>query len=71
MAKKSKAKKKETGITLIVVGIGLAFWGYQKSGGFRSQFSSAFSGSPSDSVMLLYIVGAACLAAGIFLFTKK
>ena len=65
------ANKKIIGIVLAVVGAGLAFWGYRLSGGFGSQLSSAFSGSPSDKVMMFYIGGAASLAAGLFLLFKK
>ena len=63
--------KKIIGIVLAVVGIGLAFWGYRLSGGFGSQVSQAFSGSPSDKVMMFYIGGAASLVAGLFMLFKK
>ena len=71
MAKISKSSLKTASIALMAVGLGLSIWGYQKSGGFGSQLSNAFTGSPSDNVMLLYISGAACLIAGIYLFIKK
>ncbi|MBA7545558.1 hypothetical protein ES705_37927 [subsurface metagenome] len=32
MAKRSKSTTKSISIALIVIGIGLAFWGYQMSG---------------------------------------
>jgi hypothetical protein len=63
--------KKVVGIVLTVLGIGLAFWGYRLAGGFGSQVTQAFSGSPSDKVMMFYIGGAASLAAGLFLLFKK
>jgi hypothetical protein len=63
--------KKPTNIALIVIGAGLAIWGYQKSGGFGSQLSSAFTGSHSDSVMMLYIGGAVCMILGIYFYFKK
>jgi hypothetical protein len=59
------------GIVLIVVGLGLAYWGYQESNSLGSSLNQAFSGSPSDNVMLKYIGGAASLAVGAFLFTRK
>ncbi len=71
MAKLSKSTTKISSVALISIGIGLAFWGYQKSGGFSSQLSNAFTGSHSDNVMLLYISGAACLAVGIYFYIKK
>ena len=67
----SKSTIKPFAIALLVGGAGLAFWGYQKSGGFQSQLSSAFTGSHSDNVMMLYIAGAACAIAGLFLLLKK
>lgn len=60
-----------TSIALMVVGAGLAFWGYQKSGGLESQLTNAFTGSHTDNVMALYISGAVCIAIGIYLFLKK
>ena len=67
----SKSAIKPIGFGLVATGAGLAFWGYQKSGGFKSQFSNIVSGSPADSVMMLYVAGAACAAVGIFLILKK
>ena len=58
-------------IALMVIGAGLAYWGYDMSGGFDSQLNQAFSGSSSDGVMIRYIGGAACFAAGLFIFLKK
>ena len=58
-------------IALMVVGIGLAYWGYDLSNGFDSQLNQAFSGSSSDNVMIRYIAGATCFAAGLFLLIKK
>jgi len=63
--------KKIIGLILLVVGIGLAYWGYQVSGSVGSQLSQAFTGSPTDKVMACYIGGAASLVVGLFLlFTK-
>ena len=55
----------------MVIGVGLAYWGYDMSGGFDSQLNQAFSGSSSDDVMIRYIAGAACFVAGLYLFIKK
>lgn len=71
MASNSTSPLKIIGIALMVIGIGLAFWGYQTSGSISSQFSQTFSGSPSDKVMMFYIGGAVSFFVGIFLFIKK
>ena len=39
MAKRSKSTMKSIGIALVVIGIGLAFWGYQMSGSIGSQIT--------------------------------
>jgi hypothetical protein len=62
---------KIAGIVLVVVGLGLAYWGYQESGGLSSQFNEMVSGGPGDNVMIKYIGAAVCVAVGGFLFTKK
>lgn len=59
------------GVVLVVVGLGLAYWGYQESGSLGSQLDELVSGGPGDNVMIKYIAGAACVAAGALLFTKK
>ena len=59
------------GIVLLVVGAGLAIWGYQLSGSVGSQLTKAFSGSPTDRVMMMYIGGAVAATAGLFLLSKK
>ena len=61
---------KTLGIVLLVVGIVLLGWGYNVSQSVSSQFSSAFSGSPSDKAMYLYIAGGICAALGIFKILK-
>jgi Protein of unknown function (DUF3185) len=58
-------------IVLVVLGIGLAFWGYRLSGGVGAQLSEAVTGSPTDRIMAFYIGGAASLAVGLFLLFKK
>ncbi|HSA91225.1 MAG TPA: DUF3185 family protein [Burkholderiales bacterium] len=58
-------------IVLVVLGIGLAFWGYRLSGGFGAQVSQAITGSPTDRIMAFYIGGAVSLAVGLFLLFKK
>lgn len=67
----NKSSTKLVSIILMVIGIGLAYWGYDMSGSFDSQFSQTFSGSSSNAVLMRYIGGAASFAAGLFLFIKK
>lgn len=71
MAKKSNPNIKIVGLVLLVVGLGLAFWGYQMSGSIESQLTRTFSGSSPDKVMMLYIGGATSFAVGLFLFFRK
>ena len=71
MARKKKNQLKIVGLVLLVIGAGLAIWGYQLSGSVGSQLTKAFSGSPTDRVMMMYIGGAAGVAAGLFLLMKK
>jgi hypothetical protein len=58
------------GIVLLVLGVGLAIWGYQLSGSVESQVTQAVTGSDTDKVMTLYIMGAVSFFVGIFLFIK-
>ena len=64
-------KSKIIAIVLLVVGAGLAFWGYQLSGSVGSQLSKTLTGSFTDKVMILYISGAASFVVGTYLLSKK
>lgn len=66
----AKSKMKLPSIGLMVVGAGLVVWASQKSRGLESKLSNALTGSYSDNVMLLYIAGAVCIAAGVYLYKK-
>ena len=70
MAKQSFINSKAVNIALIVIGIGIAAWGYKLSGQFSSQVVQTISGSPTDKVMMYYIVGAICAAIGLFRLKK-
>ncbi len=59
------------GLVLLVGGAGLAYWGYQMSHSFVSNFSRALIGSLPDAVMYRYIGGAISGIAGLFLLAKK
>lgn len=71
MAKSSFPMTKVISLVLIVVGVGLTFWGYQMSDSLGSQLTQTVSGSMPDEVMYRYIAGIASLVVGIFLFVKK
>jgi len=62
--------KKLISIIALVVGIVLIGWGYSISDSVSGQISSAFTGSPGDKAMILYIVGGICAAFGIFKLVK-
>ena len=66
----AKSTNKMISIALMVIGAGLATWGYQKSGGLDSKITSALTGSHTDNVMMLYIGGAVCHVVGIYLYLK-
>ncbi len=55
------------GIALLVVGVGLIFWGYQLADSVASRFTEAVSGSMPDEVMYRYIGGAVCAVVGFAL----
>lgn len=59
------------GIILLVIGIGMTWWGYQLSTSVASQLSESLSGALPDAVMYRYIGGAACAAAGLFLLARR
>ncbi|MFA7084991.1 MAG: DUF3185 family protein [Arcobacteraceae bacterium] len=59
------------GIALVVLGIGLALWGFQLSGSIASQVTQAVTGADTDRVMTFYIIGAISFFVGLFLFRKN
>jgi Protein of unknown function (DUF3185) len=59
--------KRIGGIVLIVIGLGVAYTGYEMSETVGNQLESAFKGSPTDSVMLRYMAGAVSAGLGAFL----
>ena len=71
MEMNSRNKTKVVGIILIVIGVGLALWGYQLSGSFGSQVTQAVTGSDTEKVMTFYITGAVSFVVGLYLFFKK
>jgi phosphate/sulfate permease len=71
MANSSTSAAKIISITLVVLGVGLAFWGYRLSGSVGSEISHAVTGSYSDRVMTFYIAGAVSFVVGIYLLFKR
>ena len=71
MAMSSATSMKIMGLVLVVLGAGLAIWGYQLSGSVGSQVTQAVTGADTDKVMMFYITGAVSFFVGIFLFTKN
>jgi len=71
MASSSSTLNKIIGLALLVVGLGLAWWGYQMSGALTSQLSKSLTGALPDPVMYRYVGGAASAVVGLFLLVKK
>lgn len=71
MATGSGSLIKIIGLALLVLGIGLAIWGYQLSTSVGSEVTQAVTGSETDRVMIYYIGGAVSFVVGIFLFRKN
>jgi hypothetical protein len=53
------------GIICLVVGVLLLWWGHNMAQSIGSQFENAFTGSPGDKPMWLYITGTILVIAGI------
>jgi len=66
------ASSKLLGIVLLVVGIGLLYFGYQSTQSLGGQVTETLTGRFTDETMWYLIGGAAAAAAGAFLtFVKK
>ena len=59
------------GVALIVLGAGLAYWGWDIADSVQSEISQTITGSHSDKVMTLYISAAVSLVVGLYLFLNK
>jgi len=59
-------KSKHIGIILIIVGVGLACWGYNVYDSAGSQISRALSGDAPLEAWAGMIGGAVCVALGIY-----
>lgn len=67
----SKSPSTLISLILIIVGMGLLYWGYDMSQSFGGQLNKAFSGSESNGAMMAYIGGAVALLLGLYLQFKK
>lgn len=70
MSNASVSPIKLAGIALIVLGIVLAFWGYNISDSIGANINEALTGAEPDKVMMLYIGGAISFIVGIYLAVK-
>lgn len=70
MSNASISPLKLAGIALIVLGVGLAFWGYDMSSSVGANINEALTGAEPDKVMMLYIGGAISFIIGIYLAIK-
>lgn len=61
---------KNIAVALMIVGVGLAIWGYQESGNLGNQLASSLTGSFTDKVMFIFIAAAASFGVGLFMFRK-
>ncbi|MFP4131112.1 MAG: DUF3185 family protein [Thiohalospira sp.] len=70
MAKRTGTPTRAVGLALLVLGIGLAVWGFQMSGSLGSELNQALTGTESDRVMQLYIGGAVSFLVGLYLTAR-
>ncbi len=68
MAIGSRTTIKIIGIVLMVIGLGLALWGYQLSGFVGSKI---MTGSDTEKIMSFYITGAVSFVVGTYLIMNK
>lgn len=59
------------GVILLVVGTWLLVWGHNLARSIGGQLQNAFTGSPGDKPMHLYIGGVVMLLLGLFLIFFK
>ncbi len=58
-------------MVLILAGAAMIAWGYNVSQTLGSQFTQAFSGTPSNKAMWLYGIGIALALLGVWQFRRK
>ncbi|MDF1779672.1 MAG: DUF3185 family protein [Alcanivoracaceae bacterium] len=62
---------KTTAIVVLVIGLGLLFWGYQESQVLGNQLSRSLTNKWDTTTMILFIAGSACTAFGLFRLFRK
>ena len=70
MSNNNSAAAKALGLALLVIAVGLGYWGYQLSKTLTAQVTTRLTGGWPDEVMWRYIGAAACGLAGVFLVAK-
>lgn len=63
--------KQAIGAVLLAVGAVLLWWGYDVGQSVRGQWTRAWSGGLPDKAMLLYVLGAAAVAFGLFQLLRR
>lgn len=63
--------QKGIGVICLVIGVLLLVWGHRMSQSIGSQLQNAFTGSPGDQPMHLYIAGTAAGLFGLLLIFWK
>ncbi|WP_406664623.1 DUF3185 family protein [Gallaecimonas sp. GXIMD1310] len=53
------------GLVLLIIGIGLAFWGYKESQTLNKEITAQLTGEMDSRTMTLYIAGAVCGVLGL------
>ena len=62
---------KAIGAICLIVGILMIIWGHNMASSIGGELQNAFTGSPGDKPMLLYIGGGVLCAAGVFQLVWK
>ena len=71
MAKSALSNKKVISIVLMLIGVGLAGWGYEESVAVSAQVHSAVTGMHLDKVIALYSVGLISFVTGLLIYLKR
>ena len=59
------------GIVLLVLGVGLLYWGYEESQTLGAELHNAVSGERTDNELKFYIGGAISSVLGLLLILKN
>jgi hypothetical protein len=67
----ANATTKVISLVLMIVGIGLAVWGFREADSPMGEVTETVTGSYSDETMMMLIGGAVSFVVGLYLFIKK